>query len=415
MWVSVLAAAGTLPLVMMYFNQVSVVGVAANLVVVPLLGWLVIPLGLAGVPILMFSPALAYACWQCAGFGLEAVLAVVAWIAGRPFAAFHTVTPTVLEVILYYGCFVLVLNWKKMRRPALVLTPILTLAVADGAYWYYQRFGCRDLRVTALDVGQGSANLIQLPGGQTVLVDGGGFSDNSTFDVGRLLVAPYLWRLKIKTVDLVVLTHPNSDHLNGLIYILKHFHVPHVWSNHEAADTYGYRQWQEVIRENGIMHPAFERLDRKQALGGVTFEILAPEPGFLQRRSSEPWRNENENSLVLKVSLGDVSFLLCGDIGYRAEKHLVKICNGRQLQSTVLLVPHHGSRFASSAVFLHRVRPEQAVISAGWRNRYGFPHTDVLRRLGNISCKVWRTDQSGAVLITTDGTEYSVRTVITSR
>lgn len=415
LWVSALAAAGTLPLMMMYFNQVSVAGVAANLVVVPLLGWLVIPLGLAGVPILMFSPGLAYACWRCAGFGLEAVLAVVAWIAGRPFAAFHTVTPTVLEVILYYGCFVLVLNWKKMRRPVLVLVPILAMAVADGAYWYYQRFGCRKLRVTTLDVGQGSANLIQLPAGQTVLVDGGGFGDNSTFDVGRLLVAPYLWRLKISTVDLVVLTHPNSDHLNGLNYILEHFHVPQVWSNHEAADTVGYRQWQEIIRENGIMHPAFEQLDRKQTIAGVTFEILAPEPGFLQRRSLEPWRNENEDSLVLKVSLGDISFLICGDIGYRAEKHLVNICDGRQLQSTVLLVSHHGSQYGSSAVFLRRVQPEQAVISAGWRNRYGFPHPDVLRRLGTISCKVWRTDQSGAVRIATDGTEYSVKSVITSR
>jgi competence protein ComEC len=306
------------------------------------------------------------------------------------------------------------LNWKKIPRPGLVLATILVVAAADAGYWYYQRFGCRDLRVTVLDVGQGSANLLQLPGGRTVLVDGGGFGDNSTFDVGRSLVAPYLWRRKIKTVDLVVLTHPNSDHLNGLVYILDHFHVSEVWSNHEAVDTQGYRKWVETISKNGIIHPPFAELNRKQGISGVIFEILSPDPDFLQHGSFTSRRDENENSMVIKVVKGDVSFLFCGDIGWRTEKRLVRIRNGDDLESTVLLVPHHGSRYAGSTAFLRAVNPEHAVIPAGWRNRYRFPHQDLLKRLAAISCQVWRTDLNGAVRIATDGAEYSVKPALSS-
>lgn len=415
MWVSVLAIAGTLPLVMMYFNRLSLVGVAANLVVVPLLGWWVLPLGLVGVSVCLVSPGLAYACWQLAGFGLDLMVVVVSWFSRLPFAAVQTVTPSLLEVFLYFGLLLLVLNWKKMLHPRPVLALILAVAVADGAFWIYQRFGGRDMSVTILDVGQGSANLLQLPGGRTVLVDGGGFADSSTFDVGRSLVAPYLWRLKIRTVDLVVLTHPNSDHLNGLIYILENFHVSEVWSNHETAETRGYRQWQAVIRQMEIKHPPFDRLARNRTISGVNFEILAPEPGFLQRRSHESWRDENEDSLVLRVCYGKVSFLFCGDIGRRTENGLVHGPDRGNLQSTVLLVPHHGSRYSSSPSFLRAVRPSQAVISAGWRNHYRFPHGQVLERLAALSCDVWRTDQCGAIRFATDGAGYSVKTVLNCR
>ena len=99
------------------------------------------------------------------------------------------------------------------------------ILILDTGYWLHQRFWHRDLRVTVIDVGLGSASLLELPGGYTILVDGGGFSDNSSFNVGEKIIAPFLWRKKIQTVDTLILSHPNSDHLNGLIYIARHFNV----------------------------------------------------------------------------------------------------------------------------------------------------------------------------------------------
>ena len=106
-----------------------------------------------------------------------------------------------------------------------VLVLSLIGAGLDAGYWIYQRFGRRDLRVTMIDVGQGSAILLETPGGSTALVDGGGFVDPAAFDVGARVVAPFLWRRKIASVDTLILTHPNSDHVNGLNFIADNFHV----------------------------------------------------------------------------------------------------------------------------------------------------------------------------------------------
>jgi competence protein ComEC len=262
--------------------------------------------------------------------------------------------------------------------------------------------------VTVLDVGQASANLVEFPGGYTALVDGGGFSDNEVFDVGARVVAPLLWRKKIRTVDLVVLTHVNSDHLNGLLYILKHFNVGEVWSNQEPASTRAYGQWDELLTTTGVCHAPFNQMPRKVIQRGVQLEILSPRADFMQRKPREPWRDLNNNSLVLRVCYGDVSFLFTGDIMHQAEMELVSRIGHSGLKSTILIVPHHGSRSSSSMAFLRAVRPEEAVISAGWQNRFKFPHGVVLRRLKSVGSRIWCTANSGAVEITTTGKSYHI-------
>ncbi|MEJ2037517.1 MAG: MBL fold metallo-hydrolase, partial [Desulfosarcinaceae bacterium] len=266
------------------------------------------------------------------------------------------------------------------------------------------------LCVTALDVGQGTAHLLQLPGGFTALVDGGGFGDPRIFDVGEWIVAPLLWRNKIRTVDLVVLSHPNADHLNGLIFILEHFNIGEVWSNHQPADTLGYERWSSAIRSRGIVHRPFGQLPRRTTRGGVGFEILNPRPGFMERSREERWRDLNENSLVLKVSLGAVSFLFSGDIGRRTEAELVRLVGPGRLKSTVLFVPHHGSAGSSSVSFLKAVQPRDAVVSAGWQNIFHFPHVRTLARLDAAGAHAWRTDLCGAVTIVSDGADHFVTT-----
>jgi competence protein ComEC len=284
----------------------------------------------------------------------------------------------------------------------------LLIMVADTCYWLYQRYWRSDLRVTVIDVGHGSASLLELPGGYTMLIDGGGFSDNAAFDIGARVVAPILWRNKIRTVDTLVLSHPNSDHLNGLIFIADNFHVKRIWTNNETRPTLGYRQFMKVIARNKIYNPVYADIARNHLVNGVKLDLLYPPHDFLMRKNKEKWRNSNNNSLVVKVSLGATSFLFPGDIMKAGEKEIVDICDGK-LSSTVLMAPHHGSRSSSSGLFLAQVKPEVVIISTGYQNRYQFPDPAVLKRYQSRGCKIYRTDVNGAVRLTTDGNHLVIQ------
>jgi len=399
-WISLLAMLGTLPFVVRYFNLVSVAGIAANLAVVPLVGMVVLPLGLAGmVGAGCGIPFLPAFCWKGSALAMALVRLLVRGIGSWSWAAIGCVTPTVIEMGLYYAMGMVLLHWRRLPFRRMVLTAVLFLWALDGAYWTYQRFGREDLRVTVMDVGQGSANLLELPGGTIILADGGGYSDNRLFDVGMRIVAPVLRWKKIKTVDLVVLSHPNSDHLNGLLYILEHFTVREVWDNGEAVSTAGYDQWRRLIAEKEIQRTDFRTLPRRRSCGGVELEILSPPADFLQRRIEDSWRDVNNNSLVFKVRYGPSSLLFTGDVGAPAELEMVRLHGAEGLRSSILMVPHHGSGGSSSRPFIRAVSPAHAVISCGWMNRFGFPAPVVIQRLREARSRIWLTSRSGAVEI----------------
>lgn len=470
--VSVLAICGTLPLVMFYFNQTSLVGLFANFVVLPPVGFVVIPCGLLALFVYPISSLIAYGCIQICLFVLDYVLLAVNYFADLPFAAIKTITPSLFEMVCFYVLGWVVLNGVNIRssfksaarqipandchladartdcvpgfnrylkltagfglnrilsraaallrlliaRPATKRCIIIGLVVAlalmvDAGYWFARRHLNGDLRVTYIDVGQGSSALLELPGGHTALIDGGGFSDNNTFDMGARVIAPLLWRKKIRTVDTLVLSHPNSDHLNGLIFIARHFNVKTIWTNNETRATQGYKQLQNIIARKQINLPDFQHMPRQQMINGVEFCFLYPPADFLTHEASQKWRNTNNNSMVVKASFGNISFLFTGDIMAEAEKELVGL-TGADLASNFLLVPHHGSRSSSSQLFLSKVQPDIAVISAGWKNRFRFPHSTVLDAYDRMGCRIYRTDRNGAIMVKTDGNRYTVKPFI---
>jgi competence protein ComEC len=292
--------------------------------------------------------------------------------------------------------------FNQRKFIATLVVVVTFVLICDAGYWLYYRLWHPELRITIMDVGQGNAALLELPDGYTILIDGGGFSDNSIFDIGARVVAPFLWRKKIKTIDTLVLTHPNSDHLNGLIYIAEHFKVQYMWTNGEAKDTLGYRTLMQVIAKRGILLPNFDQLPRRQIVHGVEIDILYPPDNFLEKKGVEKWRNSNNNSVVIRVSLGSISFLFPGDIMAEAEKELAKISQAK-LASTVLLAPHHGSRSSGTALFLDRVAPQVVAISSGRKNSFKFPHTAVLQQYRRRGSQIFRTDTSGAITFITDG------------
>ncbi len=429
--ISVLALGGTLPLAMFYFNQISLIGPIANLVIVPLIGFVVVPLGLFSAFLSLFSTWAAVLGIKIGAQILSASLVLVNMFAEWPYASIRTVTPTPFEIGLYYlllGALVSAgarhrsehpsrsygQDVSKTRLVKVLIVTALMAGIIDAGWWAYRRFGHEDLRVTMIDVGHGGASLLELPKGKNLLIDGGGFSDNSVFDVGARIVAPLLWRNKIKTIDTLILSHPNSDHLNGLLYIAKHFKVKEVWTNNEKANTLAYTKFLKIVREEEIHVPNFKRLPRDRNIQGVRFQILYPPVDFLAKRQKEKWRNSNNNSLVIKVSFGTTAFLFPGDIMAAAEKELVNVSGvaGNRLKSTILVAPHHGSRSSSSPAFLNRVQPASVVISSGAAQSYHLPHPSVVERYKKRGYQVFRTNQNGAIVITTDGRELRIKPTV---
>ena len=406
--VSALAIAGTAPVALFHFNQTSVVGIAANLFIVPVVGFLAVPAGLVSAFVsLFFEPAAALGFWLSIKI-LHLALIGVDFFSGFSFAAVKTVTPSLLEIFLYYLAGWALLNLRKTTVAPWVLTAAIVLTAGDGIYWSYQRFWHRDLKVTAIDVGQGGSTLMELPGGGVVLVDGGGFSDNRLFDMGQRVVAPVLWRKKIATVDILVLSHPNADHLNGLIYIARHFNVRELWSNGDVNTTKGYGVLMAVCRENDIAVRTMDASTGKTIIGPVTLTVLHPSAGFLSQPDDIDQENRNNGSLVVKATMGETAFLLTGDIEARAESQLVKRA-GRDLASTVLFAPHHGSRTSSSPDLVAAVGPAVVVISAGAGNRFGFPHAEVMDRYRLAGDRILCTGTHGAISMRSDGKTVRVK------
>jgi len=423
--VSFFAIVGTLPLVMLYFNQASLIGIFTNFLIIPIIGFIVVPTGLFSVFLYPVSGEAASWFLYISGAVLSKAISLVNLFSDLPFAAVKTVTPSYFEICCYYIMMWALLNLKKVKpekseieksdftgKTARVLVAVVVLAiVGDICYWLNIRFLSRDLKVTVIDVGQGSSTLLELPGGYCILADGGGFYDNSVFDMGARVIAPFLWRKKIKTVDTLILSHPNSDHLNGLIYIARHFNVKSVWTNGETRNTGGYKKFMKIIKEEKIDIPKFRNMPRNYKINGVALEILYPKRDFLDMRKKDKWRDTNNNSIVIKADLGKYSFLMPGDIMKSSERELVSMA-GENLTSTVLIAPHHGSGSSSSGLFLDKVNPEHIIISSGWKNRFHFPHPSVLKRYAGLGCKIFRTDINGAITMATDRQSLEIRPYI---
>jgi competence protein ComEC len=385
MAVSLFAIIGTLPLVLFYFNQVSCVGLMSNCIAVPIVGFLVIPLGMLAVLILPASFSVACCVMKITELLLSILLEAVSFFSSLPYAAIKTITPSLFEIGLFYALIAALLNLKKSRWVRLTVIPcLMALILGDALFWMHERFWRQDLRVTMIDVGQGNSALLELPKGVCVLIDGGGFAANS-FDVGRFVVAPFLWQKKIAQIDYIVLSHPQADHMNGLLYIAGNFHVRQVWSNGEPGRTESYQAFLDILSEENI------------PLVCLTDAI--------------PWSNPNNNSLVLKATFGETSFLFPGDIEAEAEKELTS-SQGDALKSSVLLAPHHGSITSSTTAFVDHVQPDVVVFSARPNNRLRFPHPDVVRRYRTRNCRMFWTDINGAVSITTDGKKIDVTALL---
>ena len=429
--VTLAATLGVLPLVMVYFNQISLISPAANLVLIPLVGFGVVPFGLVFAGISLVAPVVSLWGLNLCATILKIALRLAEFFATLPFAAVKTITPSVLELICVYTLLLSLIALKSkpasdsqlpglisMRNrtglPAGIKNILWMLSVAsaillslDTLYWGYQRFLRPDFRVTVLDVGQGTASLLEFPRGPVMLIDAGGFSNVSAFDMGKMVVAPMLWQKKIRSVDVLVLSHANSDHVNGMAFIAENFHVKTLWANTEPEDSAGYRRFMQVLEALRLFPEDFKTFARHHEINGVSLDIVNPPPDFMEKRQMEVWRDINNNSLAVHARFGTITLLFPGDIKSAAEKEMVA-GYGDRLQSRILIAPHHGSKSSNSEAFVEAVKPEIVIFTTGRNNRFNFPHPSVIKRYQNMGATLLNTAFSGAVSISTDGNALTI-------
>jgi competence protein ComEC len=384
-----------MPLTIFYFHRISAVSLPANLTVVPILGIWVLPLGLLSSLFAHFLPPLAGLLAEMGSWGIDGIMKIISLWSHLDLASFWMVTPNILEIILFYLLifFIFFIRGRQWARIGLIM--VLIAITIDSAYWIYVTQFNRHLTVTYIDVGQGNAALLRFPGRERMLIDGGGFQ-MSSFDVGRMVVAPFLLRSKILSVDYLVLSHPHPDHMNGLRFIASHFNPKEFWHNGDNINTMEFNELMEINQANGTEILLPSDLLNEREISGVKVKLLHPLPWKKGLRHSHDSKSINNNSLVLKITYNGKSFLFPGDIEEQGEETLISN-SGSSLESEILLSPHHGSRSSSTGQFLKKVNPEICVISSGSGNRFGFPHRETMERLRDIGCRVIRIDKAGAV------------------
>jgi competence protein ComEC len=422
-FVSLAATIGTIPLIAFYFNRVSTITLLSNILIIPLIGFVVLPLGLMAVAITPVASSLAAVLFQIASFFVGIAVSMINYLGSFSFASVFVTTPTLFEIALYYLFVILVVylidTWNLKRTRVedaeykqsnvvfiLVLFGVLIASFVDIAHVHMARTNTGYLRTTVIDVGQGSSTLVEFSGGKKMLIDGGGFF-GTKFDVGKYAVAPFLWHQKINKIDIVVLTHPDQDHLGGLPYILEHFDVDEVWSNGEYSDSDLYKQFTDILRKKHIFHRIVRKNTPEMIIGNTVVNILHPEFPVAGKADVFGRNNFNDNSIVLKLTFGKISMLFPADITESVEMNLIR--NKNNLRSNILTAPHHGSSTSSTSPFIMAVQPDIVIISCGKENIFNYPHTDVLERYKDCGAKIFRTDKNGAVIIKTDGQRITVK------
>ena len=288
--------------------------------------------------------------------------------------------------------------WQRLTDRLSTKALVAGLAIVVLLVWV-AAFSLPDgkLHVTFLDVGQGDAIFIQTPRGQKVLVDGGPSPTTVLAALGRRM--PF-WD---RAIDLVVLSHPHDDHVSGLIPVLKRYKVKAFLDGGQEHPTPAYTQCLEVIQEKGISYQLAQLGMQIQLGEGLQMRVLHPEGELLSGTDSDV----NNNSIVLRLVYGRISFLLTGDVEEEAEA--VLLLSNEDLASTILKSPHHGSDTSLNLRFLEAVNPQLAVIQVGADNQFGHPDPTTLAKLEERGVMVLRTDQNGTVEVVSDGERYWIK------
>jgi len=375
-------AIGMIPLMLMFFQRLSLAAPLANFIAVPWLSFVTVPTTLLGVIFIDVWPFLSDGLLSIATESLALLWYFLEWLSFQEWSVMDTAVPIAWTLIpaAMASAYLLMPNGMPARWLALLLfLPVFLLTKATPEKG--------QLNLTLIDVGQGLSILLQTQQHSLLFDAGPRYSLN--FDAGKHIVVPVLKSQGILKLDALIVSHGDNDHSGGANAILSALPVEKVYS---GANPQRWRSEVSMPCQAG----------QSWQWDGIKFEMLHPQP--------EQTRGGNNRSCVLQVSAGDYRLLLPGDIEQKAEQQLV-LQYGEKLKSHILIAPHHGSKTSSSESFIQNVSPELVLIPNGYRNRYRFPHKKVTEQYQKSQIMWLETQDSGAIsiLVTPEGVSEPIR------
>jgi len=405
--VSISAQLGSLAITSYYFNMISPIGIITNLWAIPLTGFIII----ISILFLMIASVFPFL-FDYYNIILKILLSILFkgmdYTSKFSFGNFEIATPNLWMIFLFY--FVIFISPFLFKKRSITIIKkknifyrklfIFTLVLILFFSFIYKP--SVKLKIIFFSVGQGDSILLNLPGGEKILIDGGGKAGLNN-DQGKVVLLPYLKQEGINKLDLGIITHFDTDHALGIISLLKEDRLKALMIPKFHSENNLYKKAYKLAMKNDIKIYKAKRGDLIKN-EDVFISILHP---YLENNYLE--ENRNNNSIVIKVKYHNFSLLLTGDLEKEGE---VKLINSEDnLESQILKLGHHGSNSSSSKEFLDKVKANEAIISVG-ENNYGHPASEVIDRVDKFRMRKWITKEVGAVIIKTDGYSYNIESII---
>jgi competence protein ComEC len=414
---SACAEIALLPIGAFVFSRVTFAGLVVNLAAIPLMTVVQVA-GMAAVGLSSLSPELARWSGWIAHVAVEGLIGSAALVDVLPWLTRRLAPPSPWVIAMYYGSLIAVVGGKLLGERSVsvaeqsvvptfrsAFSRLATVTFMLSALWIVATPTVAPrrplLRVTFLDVGQGDAAIVQFPDGRTLSIDAGGLA-STTFDVGARVVSPAFWALGVRRLDYMSVTHGDIDHIGGAASVFRDFTPLEVWEGVPVPPHALTRELRALANGAGSAWRTLQPADRV-SLGDVDLVVHHPPRPVWERQ-----RVRNDDSAVIEILYGGVSFVFTGDIGWEVERTIAPSFAPAPIR--ILKVPHHGSATSSSRHFLEALRPDIAVVSAGRGNPFGHPVASVLEGYRQIGAAIYRTDTDGAVTIETDGSTVRLAT-----
>lgn len=394
--VTLSAQIGVTPIIVYYFNKFSFVSLFSNIPAAPLAG-IILLLGLItaifGQVHIIFAKILSGLNY----FLLKVLILIAEKSVEIPYSTVSIPTPKWYSIALYYFIITaLIFLWKPIKE-RVNMKLIYRVGVVVCTLLLITALIPRNIEVSFIDVGQGDSIFIKSPSGKVILIDGGASTKNGS-DMGEKVVAPFLLDKGIGKIDIIVMTHTDSDHAGGLKSIIERMDVKSVVMS-DSVDISKEKQLLDTIKSKSVKIIPIKPKSKIDIEKGLYFETL----------NLETQTNDNDKSLVLKMTYKNKKFLFVGDVSQNYEKAIIdeKI----PITADVLKVSHHGSKYATTDDFLNVAHPKVAVISVGKNNLFGHPSSEVIDRLLKHGSKIFRTDKDGCVTVFSDGNHLEIKTM----
>ena len=402
--ISISANIFIIPIMMYQFNTISLTFILSNLLAGPLLGISII-LEIIVLLISFMSINIAAIPAKVLNVLLILIINIANWFSNIEISKIYVITPKIISIVAYYLiCAAIILKQKNRKIIVIIMLTVLTINLFPTP---------KKLRINFIDVGQGDSTLIRTETNKVILIDSGGSTASSSFDVGNKILLPYLLDRRIKKIDFIIVSHFDADHCQAFETVIDNINVRKVVVCKQSMITQEYLNIINKCKKKNIKIIVVERGDKLKIDKRTEFEILHPGERFLDDGKG----GLNANAIVCKMNYklnnGKIfSILFTGDIEVEAEKELEQVY-GKKLKADILKIAHHGSKTSSREEFIKLVSPKIALIGVGENNKFGHPADITLERLEKENVKVYRTDQMGEVSITINKNgEIKVKTQI---